>query len=110
MNIDTNVTHVTKLGSNIFLDLGFDDVEAVLLNMQSQKNINDAKLLKEQLMSELSQWISDNEFKQAEAAEILHVTRPRVSDLVNKKTNKFTFDALINMLGHAGKKIEFSID
>jgi predicted XRE-type DNA-binding protein len=28
---------------------------------------------------------------------------------VNKKANKFTFDALITMLGRAGKKIEFSI-
>ncbi len=109
MNIDTNITHITKVGSNIFLELGFDETEALLLNTQSQKNINDAKLLKEQLMTELSQWISDNNFKQIQAAEVLNITRPRVSDLVNKKTNKFTFDALINMLGRAGKKIEFSV-
>jgi predicted XRE-type DNA-binding protein len=109
MNIDTNITHITKSGSNIFLELGFDEEEAVLFNTQSQKSINDAQVLKEQLMSELAQWIVDNGFKQVQAAEILNTTRPRVSDLVNKKTNKFTFDALITMLGRAGKKIEFSI-
>ena len=108
MNIDTNVTHITKSGSNIFLELGFDE-EALLFNTQSQKNINDAQVLKEQLMSELAQWIIDNGFKQVQAAEILNTTRPRVSDLVNKKANKFTFDALNTMLGRAGKKIEFSI-
>jgi predicted XRE-type DNA-binding protein len=106
MNIDTNITHITKSGSNIFLELGFDEEEAVLFNTQSQKSINDAQVLKEQLMSELAQWIVDNGFKQVQAAEILNTTRPRVSDLVNKKANKFTFDALITMLGRAGKKIE----
>jgi predicted XRE-type DNA-binding protein len=109
MTIDTSITHVTKVGSNLFSELGFDDTQAELLHVQSQQNINDAKLLKEQLMTELSQWIQDNHFKQSEAAERLNVTRPRVSDLVNKKTNKFTFDALISMLGRAGKKVDFSI-
>ena len=56
MNIDTNVTHITKSGSNIFLELGFDEEEALLFNTQSQKNINDAQVLKEQLMSELAEW------------------------------------------------------
>jgi predicted XRE-type DNA-binding protein len=37
-------------------------------------------------MSELAQWIVDNGFKQVQAAEILNTTRPRVSDLVNKKS------------------------
>lgn len=109
MTIDTSITHITKAGSNLFSELGFDDVQAQLLHAQSQQNINDAKLLKEQLMTELSQWIKENHLKQSEAAERLNVTRPRVSDLVNKKTNKFTFDALINMLGRAGKKVDFSI-
>jgi hypothetical protein len=46
MNIDTNITHITKSGSNIFLELGFDEEEAVLFNTQSQKSINDAQVLK----------------------------------------------------------------
>tara|TARA_A100001391_G_scaffold205463_1_gene207437 strand:+ start:301979 stop:302182 length:204 start_codon:yes stop_codon:yes gene_type:complete len=50
--------------------------------------------LKEYLMSEISQWIADNNLKQIEAAAILGITRPRVSDVVNKKMPKFTIDAL----------------
>jgi len=41
--------------------------------------------------------------KQAEAAEILMVSRPRVSDVVNKKTAKFTIDTLVEMLSRVGK-------
>jgi len=109
MTIDTEIRHVTKQGTNLFLELGFDATEAESFYAESQQQINDTKVLKEQLMEELSKWIVDNRLKQIEAAEILKVTRPRVSDLVNKKTSKFTFDALVNMLGRTGKKVKFAI-
>lgn len=54
MNIDTNMTHITKSGGNIFLELGFDEEEAVLFNTQSQKSINDAQVLKRTV----DEWIS----------------------------------------------------
>lgn len=50
-----------------------------------------------------------NNLKQTEAAEILGVTRPRVSDLVNRKTVKFTIDALVDMLARAGKHVSLSV-
>jgi len=50
-------------------------------------------------MEELSVWIAKHHLKQSEAAEILMVSRPRVSDVVNKKTAKFTIDTLVEMLG-----------
>ena len=49
-------------------------------------------------MDELSKWIVENHLKQADAAEILKISRPRVSDVVNKKVCKFTIDALVDML------------
>jgi len=36
-------------------------------------------------MEELSVWIAKHHLKQAEAAEILMVSRPRVSDVLNKR-------------------------
>ena len=45
----------------------------------------------------------------AEAAEILMVSRPRVPDVVNKKTAKFTIDTLVEMLSRAGKPVELTI-
>ncbi|MFZ2406223.1 MAG: XRE family transcriptional regulator [Methylobacter sp.] len=109
MTIDTEVRHITKPGANLFLELGFDVTEAAHLQAESQQRISDTMLLKEQLMDELSSWISTNHLKQAEAAEILMVSRPRVSDLVNKKASKFTIDALVNMLSRVGKSVRLAI-
>lgn len=60
-------------------------------------------------MKELSVWIEKHNLKQAEAAEILMVSRPRVSDVVNKKTAKFTIDCLVEMLGRVGKPVRFAV-
>ncbi|EFE0813791.1 helix-turn-helix domain-containing protein (plasmid) [Pseudomonas marginalis] len=109
MNIDTEVRHITKAGSNIFLELGFSPEEAKRLLAESKQQINDTQLLKEQLMAELASWMEENHLKQTEAAEILMVSRPRVSDVVNKKTSKFTIDALVGMLSRVGKPVTLSV-
>jgi hypothetical protein len=57
MTIDTEVRHITKPGTNLFLELGFDTTEATRLQAESQRRISDTKALKEQLMNELSDWI-----------------------------------------------------
>jgi predicted XRE-type DNA-binding protein len=109
MTIDTEIRHVTKPGKNLFLELGFSSEEARRLHAASRQQINDTRLLKEQLMSELAEWIAQHHLKQAEAAEILMVSRPRVSDVVNKKTSKFTIDTLVEMLSRVGKPVRLAI-
>jgi predicted XRE-type DNA-binding protein len=109
MKTDTAIRHVTKSGANIFLELGFAPAEARRLRAASNKQIKDTQLLKQQLMQELSDWISEHRLKQAEAAEILMVSRPRVSDVVNKKTAKFTIDALVDMLSRIGKTVTLAV-
>lgn len=109
MKIDTEIRHITKAGTNLFLELGFPPEEARRLHLASQQQINDTKLLKEQLMTELADWIEQHHLKQAEAAEILMVSRPRVSDVVNKKTTKFTIDTLVEMLSRIGKPVRLAV-
>jgi predicted XRE-type DNA-binding protein len=109
MTIDTEIRHVTKPGVNLFLELGFSDEEAKRLQTASRQQINDTRQLKEQLMSELAEWIEQHHLKQAEAAQILMVSRPRVSDVVNKKTAKFTIDTLVEMLSRVGKPVRLAI-
>ena len=46
---------------------------------------------------------------QAVAAEVLRVTRPRVSDVVNHKVEKFTIDALVSMLARIGKQARLAV-
>jgi len=60
-------------------------------------------------MRALADWIEEHNLKQAEAAEILMVSRPRVSDVVNRKTEKFTIDALVEMLSRAGKPVRLAV-
>ena len=103
--IDTKVRHVTKRGANLFAELGFPAAEAKRLQAESKKQIDQALAVKRQLMDELAVWISANNLKQEDAASILHITRPRVSDVVNHKTAKFTIDALVAMLARIGKPV-----
>ena len=92
-----------------FLELGFAPDEAKRLQAASRKHINDTRLLKRQLVEELSIWIAEHHLKQADAAGILMVSRPRVSDVVNKKTANFTIDSLVEMLGRAGKPVKLAV-
>jgi predicted XRE-type DNA-binding protein len=109
MTTDTEIRHVTRPGANLFLELGFSPEEAKRLQAASRKQINDTRLLKQQLMDELSNWIAAHHLKQADAAEILMVSRPRVSDVVNRKTAKFTIDTLVEMLSRIGKPVRLAI-
>ncbi len=109
MSIDTKSTHITPVGGNVFADLGFEPEEAATLKAQSQRIISEKLAIKNSLMTELAGWIDEKKLKQAEAAEILGVTRPRVSDVVNKKALKFTIDALVDMLARTGKHVHLSV-
>ncbi len=61
------------------------------------------------LMMALKNHITRSEMSQAEAAKLLGVTQPRVSDLMRGKINLFGLDALVNMAATAGLHIEMRI-
>ena len=61
-------------------------------------------------LMELAEWIAQHQLKQAEAARILMVSRPRVSDVINRKTPKFTIDTLVEMLSRIGKPMRLAAD
>jgi len=109
MSIETKSMHTTPVGGNVFADLGFEPKEAAALQAESKRIISEKLAIKERLMSELSEWIKEQQLKQADAAHILGVTRPRVSDVINKKAIKFTIDALVDMLARTGKHVQLSI-
>ena len=46
---------------------------------------------------------------QTEAARALGVGQPRLNDLLRGKIDKFSLDALVNMLGHAGMRVELKV-
>jgi len=65
--------------------------------------------LRSVLMTALKQHIVGAKMNQAEAAKILGVTQPRVSDLMRGKINVFGLDALVNMAAAAGLHIEMRV-
>ncbi|MDD3937049.1 XRE family transcriptional regulator [Rhodoferax sp.] len=109
MKRNLKLGHITPAGANIFADLGFDPNEAIKLLQESNKIISEKTSIKESLMTELAGWIEEKDLKQADAAQILGVTRPRVSDVINKKSIKFTIDSLVDMLARTGKHVQFSV-
>lgn len=109
MKRNIKLGHITPAGANIFAELGFDPNEAAKLLGESNKIISEKLAIKEALMTELAVWIEEKDLKQAEAAQILGVTRPRVSDVINKKSIKFTIDSLVDMLARTGKHVQLSV-
>lgn len=109
MTHDTRSAHVTPAGGNVFADLGFTPKEATALKAHSNRVIAEKLAIKESLMQEITLWMHAQHLKQAEAAQILGVTRPRVSDVVNRKTVKFTIDALVDMVGRTGRTVKMVV-
>jgi predicted XRE-type DNA-binding protein len=65
--------------------------------------------LRSVLMMALKAHIERAGISQAEAAQALGVTQPRVSDLVRGKINLFGLDALVNMATAAGLHVEMKV-
>ena len=109
MSTQKIITHRTPANGNIFTDLGFAPEEAQRLLSEADMAIDEKRALKQTLMTEIVNWIDTHNLKQTQAAEILGVTRPRVSDVVNQKTPKFTVDSLVDMVLRTGKHVQLSV-
>lgn len=85
-----------RTGDNVFLDLGFPAPEAASLRVRSD------------LMIELIRIVRTKGLTQSAAAKLFRVSQPRVSDLMTGKVDRFSIDALVEMLAHAGRRVEMS--
>ena len=65
--------------------------------------------LRSKLMMSLSDYIARAGLNQAQAAKLLGVTQPRVSDLVRGKIELFGLDTLVNMAVAAGLQVELRV-
>ncbi len=65
--------------------------------------------LRSLLMTALRNHLLREELSQTEAASLLGVTQPRISDLMRGKINLFGLDALVNMITAAGLRIELRV-
>jgi predicted XRE-type DNA-binding protein len=65
--------------------------------------------LRSKLMRAITRTVKGWEVSQKEAAKRLHVTQPRLNDLLKGKIDKFSLDALVNMLASANLEIDVTV-
>jgi len=103
-------TKMTPAGGNVFADVGIEPKKAAALKAESQRIVAEQLAIKNDLVTAVAEWIATRKLEKSEAAEILGLTRSRVSALINKKANEFTIDALVGMVARTGRHIQLSID
>lgn len=103
------VTHVTRSSDNLFVDLGLPAARARKLQTDTDALIFERMRLREQLADELNEWMAAQHSTQAELAQALKISRPRVSDLARRQLAKFSIDTLVDLLLRAGKHVEIRV-
>lgn len=79
--------------TNAFEAVGFEPMEAEHLRIRAD------------LMLEVERLIAARGLTQAAAAKLLHVTQPRISDLMRGKLERFSIDTLVEMLSRGGADV-----
>jgi predicted XRE-type DNA-binding protein len=80
---------------NVFADLGYADAKD--------------RTLKVQLALEVTTALKQRGLTQAQAAELLGIVQPHVSDLVRYRLNRFSVERLMQFLTQLGKDVEIRI-
>ena len=106
---DLKSGHITPAGGNVFADLGFSPEQAKSMLEDADGRIFKAQQLKKDAAIAIAQWMRAEKLTQIAASEILEVSRPRVSDLVNAKLGRFSLDTLVAMLLRTGKNVELVV-
>src|SRR4029434_2573605 len=92
-----NAIRVTPSTGNVFRDLGFS------------REASEELALRADLLSQVQKAITSTRLKQAEAAKVLRVTQPRVSDLLRGRIDLFSTDVLIDMLASLGVGVRWVV-
>jgi predicted XRE-type DNA-binding protein len=83
--------------SSVWDALGFTPQEAANLEMRAD------------LMIDIREMIREHRWTQAQAAKRCGVSQPRINDLMRGRIDKFSIDALVNMVGALGKKVHIEL-
>jgi predicted XRE-type DNA-binding protein len=88
---------VTPSTGNVFRDLGFSEQESEHL------------ILRADLLIQIQKVVTARRLTQAQLAKLLHVTQPRVSDLLRGRLHLFSIETLIDMLGRLGVQVRLVV-
>lgn len=82
--------YIEEGSGNIFIDLGFDEVEAALLDARAE------------VMVQLVMFLQEQGWTQAEMARRMGISQSRVSRLIHKKLYEFSIDMLLTLGARVG--------
>jgi len=82
---------------NVFVDVGF------------QPDLAHNLLLRAEMMIRVERFVKQGRMTQQAAARVLGVTQPRLNQLLKRKIELFSLDALVNMLSNAGMRVELRV-
>lgn len=86
-----------RSSGNVFADLGFDKAEAENLKLRAE------------LMMRIEEHYRRSGMTQAQAAEALGLTQPRLNALLKGKIALFSLDALVNVASRAGLNVRLVV-
>ena len=82
--------YIEEGSGNIFIDLGFDEVEAQVLDARAD------------VMRQLVMFLQEQGWTQAEMARRMGISQSRVSRLIHKKLYEFSIDTLLTLGARVG--------
>jgi len=88
---------VTPSSGNVFRDLGFSAKEAEHLALRAD------------LLIQVQKVVTARRLTQAQLGKLLHVSQPRVSDLMRGRLHLFSIETLIDMLGRLGVQVRLVV-
>jgi predicted XRE-type DNA-binding protein len=88
---------MTRSSGNVFKDVGFPAEAAEHIKVRAD------------LLIQIQIALKARGLRQAEAARLLGVTQPRVSDLVRGRLDLFSVDSLIDMLARLGVRVKLVV-
>ena len=88
---------LARSSTNVFKDLGFSKEEAEHLRVRAD------------LLIQIQKALDARGLKQTEAARLLGVTQPRVSDIVRGRIDLFSVDSLIDLLAKLGIRVKLVV-
>ena len=83
-------TRIRRGSKNVFRDLGFSRTDAAHL------------LVRSDLIIAINEALDERGLTQVQAAELLGVSQPRISDLKRGRIERFSIDALVDLLSRLG--------
>lgn len=99
--------HITPVGGNIFLDLGFPPDEAAALKHEADRRIGEEQRITRQLTAELARWVKD-QGSDGTAHARLGIGERELRRIVAGK-RCLRIGALISLLIRAGRQLEVSV-